>query len=266
MQLKFNLFPRSLFCCLCLPCIMSTQLVYIFLQKYFCMPRRSFGVSLFFNLVRSDVACLGSQRRGGRPCAQPSLPPQPLQLACPGAVAGHLRGWARVYFLGKYLRYTYWSMFCKLIFNINLLFPSALPHLINSSAISEALGASTCSLVNSRTNLSSSSSVRSMSSGVVRIDVRTTRQSRAVLTLSKCLTKVPGSTLLLLSFAEPSERSADRIMRRVQTTCRLALMLEWQWSFERGDWYCSPCWVISWSLKSLVDRTKLISTQFVNRD
>ena len=60
-----------------------------------------------FNLVRSDVSCLGSQRRGGRPCAQPSLPPQPLQLACPGAVAGHLRGWARVYFLGKYLRYTY---------------------------------------------------------------------------------------------------------------------------------------------------------------
>ena len=60
-----------------------------------------------FNLARSDVACLGSQRRGRRPCVQPSLPPQPLQLACPGTLAGHLRGWARVYFLGKYLRYTY---------------------------------------------------------------------------------------------------------------------------------------------------------------
>ena len=126
-------------------------------------------------------------------------------------------------------------MICNFIFNINLLFPSVLPHLINSSAISEVLGASTCSLVNSRTSLSSSSSVRSMSSGVVRIDVRTTRQSRAALTLSKCLTKVPGNTLLLSSFSEPSERRTDRIMRRVQTTCRLALMLERQWSFERGD-------------------------------
>ena len=51
-----------------------------------------------FNLVRSDVSCLGSQRRGRRPCAQSSLPPQPLQLACPGTLADHLRGWVRVYF------------------------------------------------------------------------------------------------------------------------------------------------------------------------